>query len=174
MRFPESHRYCPNCAAPYGQASKAKFGELTCSQCRRVVYFSPVASVVAVCPVYDNGDFLGLMGTVRGIEPEGLALPGGYIDYREDWKTALGREFREETGIDLYGKELTLRNVISAPHANVVLVFGNVEGGISVQEIDFGFQCKEVAEVLILKEPVEMAFNSQTEIIEDFFKRLPS
>lgn len=43
----------------------------------------------------------GIVLIERGGEPEGWALPGGYVDYGETLEQAAIREAKEETGLDV-------------------------------------------------------------------------
>ncbi len=54
---------------------------------------------MALLPV-TGPDATGLVVITRTIEPQkgGAALPGGFIDHGEDWRTAVVRELRERPG----------------------------------------------------------------------------
>lgn len=62
-------------------------------------YRNPVPVVVGiVCPEREK-----LIIVRRAIEPfkGDWALPGGYVNYGEDWRVALAREIDEETMIEV-------------------------------------------------------------------------
>lgn len=95
---PDSH--CSSCGAPYGEANSG--WPRTCAVCGGVAYRNPLPVAVALQPVYDDRG-TALVVITRSIAPArgGVALPGGFIDHREDWRHAVARELKEETGIDV-------------------------------------------------------------------------
>ncbi|MFD9653007.1 NUDIX domain-containing protein, partial [Streptomyces mirabilis] len=97
---PDSH--CSSCGAPYGEANSG--WPRTCAVCGGVAYRNPLPVAVALQPVYDDRG-TALVVITRTIAPArgGIALPGGFIDHREDWRHAVARELKEETGIDVGG-----------------------------------------------------------------------
>lgn len=67
----------------------------------------------------------GLVVITRTIEPQkgGTALPGGFIDHAEDWRHAVVRELREETGIEADDRDVRLADALSDT-AGHLLLFG--------------------------------------------------
>ncbi|MFE0177588.1 NUDIX domain-containing protein [Streptomyces sp. NPDC059002] len=117
-----SGSHCSSCGAPYG-------GELsgwprTCVTCGAVAYRNPLPVAVALQPVYDTQG-TALVVVTRTIAPArgGIALPGGFIDDREDWRHAVVRELKEETGIGAESHDVRLVDVMSAPDG-YLLLFG--------------------------------------------------
>ncbi|MEU9213885.1 NUDIX domain-containing protein, partial [Streptomyces sp. NPDC048415] len=100
---PDSH--CSNCGAPYGEGVSG--WPRTCAHCATVAYRNPLPVAVALQPVYDARG-TSLVVITRTIAPArgGIALPGGFIDHREDWRHAVVRELKEETGIDAASREV--------------------------------------------------------------------
>ncbi|MFF1656414.1 NUDIX domain-containing protein, partial [Streptomyces sp. NPDC058255] len=98
---PDSH--CSSCGAPYGEGVSG--WPRTCAVCGTVAYRNPLPVAVALQPVYDARG-TALVVITRTIAPArgGIALPGGFIDHREDWRHAVVRELKEETGIDVGGR----------------------------------------------------------------------
>ncbi|MFE2569103.1 NUDIX domain-containing protein, partial [Streptomyces mirabilis] len=98
---PDSH--CSSCGAPYGEGNSG--WPRTCAVCGGVAYRNPLPVAVALQPVYDDRG-TALVVITRTIAPArgGIALPGGFIDHREDWRHAVARELKEETGIDVGGR----------------------------------------------------------------------
>lgn len=99
---PDSH--CSSCGAPYGEGISG--WPRTCPSCGTVAYRNPLPVAVALQPVYDS---------------EGTALPGGYVDDREDWRRAVVRELREETGIDAAARDVRLADAMSSPDGHLLL-----------------------------------------------------
>ncbi|MEJ8633688.1 MULTISPECIES: NUDIX domain-containing protein [Streptomyces] len=111
--------YCGNCGAPYGPATG---WPRTCPACGDIAYRNPLPVAVALLPVRD-ADGTGLVVITRTVEPRrgGIALPGGFIDFGEDWQQALVRELKEETGIEATRDEVRLADAMSAPGGHLLL-----------------------------------------------------
>ncbi|MFE2969132.1 NUDIX domain-containing protein, partial [Streptomyces sp. NPDC059340] len=116
---PDSH--CSSCGAPYGEGNSG--WPRTCAVCGGVAYRNPLPVAVALQPVYDDRG-AALVVITRTIAPArgGIALPGGFIDHREDWRHAVARELKEETGIDVAGPAVGGAPAVSATpgHQQVV------------------------------------------------------
>jgi len=69
----------------------------------------PIPAVDAIIAMND-----GIVLIERRFPPHGWALPGGFIETGETVETAVRRESREETGLEL--EELALFGVYSDPH----------------------------------------------------------
>ncbi|MFJ8165614.1 NUDIX domain-containing protein [Streptomyces sp. NPDC096136] len=112
--------HCSACGAPFDSTDWPR----ACAACGTVAYRNPLPVAVALLPVEDSSG-TGLVVITRTIEPArgGVALPGGFIDFGEDWRDAVVRELREETGIEAPAAEVTLADVLSSPHGHL-LVFG--------------------------------------------------
>ncbi|MFF8867055.1 NUDIX domain-containing protein [Streptomyces sp. NPDC015139] len=115
---PNSH--CSNCGAPYGEGVSG--WPRSCPHCGTVAYRNPLPVAVALQPVYDTKG-TALVVITRTIAPArgGIALPGGYIDDREDWKQAVVRELKEETGIDAAARDVRLVDAMSSPDGHLLL-----------------------------------------------------
>ncbi len=89
-----------------------------------MAYRNPLPVAVALQPVYDTQG-TGLVVVTRSIAPApgGIALPGGFIDDREDWRHAVVRELKEETGIGAQSRDVRLIDALSAPDG-YLLLFG--------------------------------------------------
>ncbi|MFJ9433282.1 NUDIX domain-containing protein [Streptomyces sp. NPDC101490] len=113
--------HCSSC----GAAHRAAAGwPRTCPVCGVTAYRNPLPVAVALLPVTDGGG-TGLVVITRTIEPArgGVALPGGFIDHGEDWRAAVVRELREETGIEAPAEDVRLADAMSSP-AGHLLLFG--------------------------------------------------
>ncbi|MFE1443755.1 NUDIX domain-containing protein [Streptomyces sp. NPDC058739] len=115
---PGSH--CSSCGAPYREGISG--WPRTCPVCAAVAYRNPLPVAVALQPVYDTRG-TALVVITRTVPPArgGIALPGGYIDDREDWRQALVRELWEETGIEAAGRDVRLVDAMSAPDGHLLL-----------------------------------------------------
>ncbi|MFI5546634.1 NUDIX domain-containing protein [Streptomyces sp. NPDC051815] len=112
--------HCSTCGAPYGTTNWPR----TCPSCSTTAYRNPLPVAVTLLPVED-AEGTGLVVITRTIEPAlgGIALPGGFIDFGEDWRDAVVRELREETGITAPASDVTLADALSSP-AGHLLLFG--------------------------------------------------
>ncbi|GFN02454.1 DNA mismatch repair protein MutT [Streptomyces microflavus] len=65
----------------------------------------------------------GLVVITRTIQPQkgGTALPGGFIDHAEDWRHAVVRELREETGIEAAEQDVRLAEALSSTGGHLLL-----------------------------------------------------
>ncbi|MCX5408624.1 NUDIX domain-containing protein [Streptomyces sp. NBC_00335] len=112
--------HCSTCGALFDSADWPR----TCPSCGAVAYRNPLPVAVALLPVEDELG-AGLVVITRTIEPAlgGIALPGGFMDFGEDWRESVVRELREETGIHAPACEVALADTLSSP-AGHLLVFG--------------------------------------------------
>lgn len=154
---PGSH--CSSCGARYGEDISG--WPRTCPSCGTAAYRNPLPVAVALQPVYDTKG-TALVVITRTIPPArgGAALPGGYIDDREDWRHAVVRELREETGIDAAARDVRLAAAMSSPDGHLLL-FGllperpadDLPPSVATDETD-GWQ--------LLRRPAELAFPLHT------------
>lgn len=115
---PDSH--CSSCGTSFG--ADVSGWPRRCPACGAVAYRNPLPVAVALQPVYDAKG-TALVVITRSIAPArgGTALPGGYIDDREDWRQAVVRELREETGIDAASRDVRLADAMSSPDGHLLL-----------------------------------------------------
>ncbi|MFJ3235837.1 NUDIX domain-containing protein [Streptomyces sp. NPDC086787] len=115
---PGSH--CSSCGASYGDGVLP--WPRTCPACGATAYRNPLPVAVALQPVYDTkGTALVVITRTIGPARGGIALPGGYIDDREDWRRAVVRELGEETGIEAESRDVRLADAMSSPDGHLLL-----------------------------------------------------
>lgn len=133
-----------------------------------MIWRNPTPVAVAVLPVLTDAG-IGVVVQRRDIEPGRglLALPGGFIEHGEDWRDALVRELREETGLTGTASAVRLFDVRSAPHGGTVLIFG-VLPAQPAAELPASAPTEESTEWLVVTEPTELAFSTHTEILAAF------
>ncbi len=112
--------HCSSCGAPYGEGVSG--WPRTCVSCGGVAHRNPLPVAVALQPVYDTQG-AALVVITRTIDPArgGVALPGGFIDHREDWRQAVVRELKEETGIVAASRDVRLVDALSSPDGHLLL-----------------------------------------------------
>ena len=161
--MPKKNAHCAYCGHAF--AADASYPR-TCSACSSVTYQNPLPVAVLVLPVDD-----GVLTIRRGIEPRKgqLALPGGFIDMGEAWRTGCARELREETGIVIDAESIDLFDVHSAPDGTL-LVFGVAPRMLGATLPTF-VPTNETTGCTIVNTPDELAFPLHSRVLADFFAR---
>jgi ADP-ribose pyrophosphatase YjhB (NUDIX family) len=161
---PDSH--CSNCGAAYAEGVSG--WPRTCATCGIVAYRNPLPVAVALQPVYDTKG-TALVVITRTIPPAlgGIALPGGFIDHREDWRHAVTRELKEETGIDAASRDVRLIDAMSAPDGHLLL-FGLLPER-PVADLPPSAETDETEGWRLLRRPTELAFPLHTLAVQAFF-----
>ncbi|MER7168430.1 NUDIX domain-containing protein [Micromonospora sp. NPDC000207] len=160
---PFSH--CSFCGTGYPESAG---WPRNCTGCGETVWRNPLPVAVAVLPVRtDTG--LGVVVVRRDIEPARgeLALPGGFIEYGEEWSDALVRELREETGLVAPAAQAELFAVHGAPAGGTIMIFGTLPER-PADELPPSAPTEEATEWLVLTEPRELAFDTHTRVLADF------
>ncbi|MGW3319125.1 NUDIX domain-containing protein [Streptomyces fungicidicus] len=158
---------CSSCGTPFGEGVSG--WPRTCPACGTVAYRNPLPVAVALQPAYDTQG-TGLVVIRRTIAPArgGRALPGGYIDDREDWRRAVVRELREETGIEAESREVRLADAMSAPDGHLLL-FGLLPER-PAEELPPFTATDETDGRQLLRRPEELAFPLHTLAVRAWFE----
>ncbi|MEU0115365.1 NUDIX domain-containing protein [Streptomyces bobili] len=162
---PDSH--CSRCGASYGEGVTG--WPRTCPACATVAYRNPLPVAIALQPVYDTKG-TALVVITRTIAPArgGIALPGGYIDHREEWKQAVVRELQEETGIEAASRDVRLADAMSSPDGHLLL-FGLLPER-PADRLPTSAATDETEGWHLLHRPVELAFPLHTIAVRAFFE----
>lgn len=167
MVNPVPDYHCSSCGAAYG--NEVHGWPRTCPACETVAYRNPLPVAIALQPVYDTAG-TALVVITRSIAPARgeAALPGGFIDNREDWRHAVVRELKEETGIDAAGRDVRLVDAMSAPDGHLLL-FGLLPERPADQLPDSA-ATDETEGWHLLRHPAELAFPLHTVAVKAWFE----
>lgn len=160
------YQYCSICGGPLVQK---KNGNLTCRKCSFVNYRNPRPTVTGL--IFYGGK---LLLTKRARIPfEGWwDLPGGFMNRGEYPETALIREIKEETGLDIKIKKLfgiypgTYPSSFDPFHIISIVYIAKANNG----KLDAHDDVKESRWFDLEKLPVHIAFDSNQVILKDFLK----
>jgi 8-oxo-dGTP diphosphatase len=126
----DRRRYCPYCGSPCHQVLSGNFSKVTCSHCGSRIFRNPSPGVVALV-VKDQMLLLGKRAPdiFRGGK---WSLPGGFIEFEEDFLSAAHREIEEETGLKV--NVISILSVVSnffSPelHTLVIVLLAEKVGG---------------------------------------------
>ncbi|WP_445399592.1 NUDIX domain-containing protein [Streptomyces sp. LE64] len=155
---PARDSHCSSCGAAHAELSG---WPRKCLACGTTAYSNPLPVAVALQPVYDEQG-TALVVITRTVEPArgGIALPGGFVDHHEDWRHALVRELKEETGIDAAARDVRLADVLSSLDGYLVL-FG-VLPERPAAELPASTPTDETEGWQLLRRPTELAFPLHT------------
>lgn len=162
------YSHCGSCGAPYAALVSPDDWPRTCTACGDTSYRNPLPVAVALLPVTDR-DGTGLVVITRTIEPclGGVALPGGYVDHAEDWKHAVVRELREETGIEAHRDDVRLADALSAQDGHLLL-FGLLPTR-QATTLPPSVPTDETSGYDVLRAPETLAFPLHTEAVRSWF-----
>ena len=91
-------RYCPFCATPL-PSPDTTLAHHSCPSCDWIQYRNPAPGVVVL--IRDGDQVLLGRRAETSYAPGQWCLPGGFIEYHEDFLTAACREVKEESGLDV-------------------------------------------------------------------------
>ena len=101
--------YCPRCGARCISTSSVSHRQLKCSKCGFSLYQNPSPGVVVLI-VDDDMILLGERDNKVFMGGK-WSLPGGFIEFDEDFLSAAHREIMEETGLSI--KIISIISVVS-------------------------------------------------------------
>jgi 8-oxo-dGTP diphosphatase len=170
LGVPTPHSHCSYCGTAW---STTDGWPRICTTCRQTTWRNPLPVAVAILPVRTHTG-LGVVVQRRDIEPARgrLALPGGFIEDGEDWRDALVRELREETGLHAAAETVELFAVRSVPQGGTILIFGALPPRTAAS-LPPPARTAESSEWLVVTEPTTLAFDTHTEVLADFLARNP-
>lgn len=110
MHYLNKFRYCPACGSDHFLEND--FKSKHCKDCGFTYYFNAAAAVASIIK-NERGELLLCR---RAFNPAKgtLGIPGGFVDPKESTTSAMIREMKEETGVDI--KEEELKFLFSIPN----------------------------------------------------------
>lgn len=164
---PIQYRFCPLCQSELERIERGGEMRAACPKCDFVQFLNP-SPAVAIIIEHDGKILLGRRA--RRFEIGKWALPGGFIEWNDDFLTAARREVKEETNLDV--EIVSIVDVISnffAPdmHAIAIVLVARVIDGTAVAGDDLdALQWVDPAGPL-----PEMAFDGDVQVIRMFAAR---
>lgn len=166
--------HCSYCGCKFEEINWPR----TCTHCMRTSWINPLPVTAIVVPiVYSDAppyDKQGVLLVRRGEDPGAgeLALPGGYLDVGETWQVGALRELQEETGLVIDGTPETkvkLLTVETSIRHNSLLVFCR-SVLVTAEKAFANFRpSHEVKELVVVHEPIELAFPTHTKVLAKHF-----
>ena len=135
--------YCPKCGGGLAYKPRGAATRLTCGGCGYVFYENPVVGVAAIV-LCDKKILLGKRAG-HSTYPGLWCIPCGYVEYNEDVREAVKREFKEETGLIIeVGNVFTVHSNWHNPELHTVgiwfnaeVVGGELEAGDDIAEVGY-------------------------------------
>jgi ADP-ribose pyrophosphatase YjhB (NUDIX family) len=160
------YRYCPKCAAQLSTATEAGQRQ-RCPACGWVHYHNPAPGVVILIS-RDDRVLLGKRCS-SSYASGAWCLPGGFVEFEEDFLTAAIREVKEETGllVEITSIISVVSNFLTPDlHTLVVVLAARIVGGREQPGDDL-----EQLEWFPLEGPFPaMAFEADRHIIERYWR----
>lgn len=160
-----TYNFCPACGTALNVVNHSD--RPTCADCGWIHYQNPLPGVVVLVTDEDRI----LLGE-RGKSSFGAGkwcIPGGFVEFEEDFLTAAIREVQEETSLKVHVQSIlsVVSNFLSPKlHTLVVVLHAQVVGGNAVPGDDL---CALKWFQMDASLP-EMAFEADLHIIERFYK----
>jgi 8-oxo-dGTP diphosphatase len=160
------YRYCPECATPLSAVVETGQRQ-TCPACGWVRYHNPAPGVVIlICR--EEQVLLGRRCS-SSYAPGAWCLPGGFVEFEEDFLTAAIREVREETGlvVEITSIISVVSNFLTPDlHTLVVVLAARIIGGREQP----GDDLEQLAWYPLTGPFPEMAFEADRHIIERYWR----
>lgn len=162
---PDHFNFCPHCAGPMAEKIENKVIRKYCPACGYIQYRNPLPGVTVL--IFEDGKILLGKRGPASFRPGTWCLPGGFIEFEEDFITAAHREILEETGLEIEIKSIVnvVSNFLSSRlHSLVVVLQASVRGG----QLQAGDDLEDLEWFPFKGDLPEMAFESDTYIIQRY------
>ena len=163
------HTYCPGCGKKLDSDEIDGRIHPVCRSCGFIQYLNPSPGAVVLI---ERGGSVLLGKRCGNVRSGKWSLPGGYINFDEDFLTAAHREVLEETGLHITILSIlsVVTNFISSSlHTLVIVLKGEITGGNEIP----GDDLEELMWVKSADQLPEMAFESDRHIIRRHFTDSP-
>ncbi len=97
--------YCPVCGGELTTQNIAGGVRKVCSKCTRINFENPIVGAAAII-LNERGEILLGKRSADTTYPGLWCIPCGYVEYNEDIRTAVVREAKEETGLEVACREV--------------------------------------------------------------------
>ena len=157
--------YCPKCGGNLFYKPVGDRERLQCEKCAYIFYENPVVGVAAIVKK-ESKLLLGRRAQHSGY-PGLWCIPCGYVEYDEDVWTAVKRECKEETGLDIEPKNVfTVLSNFHNPEIHTVGIWFDTEviGGKLTPGDDI-----DAVEFFARNEIPPLAFPTDEEVIRRLF-----
>lgn len=162
---PDYFKFCPHCASPMADKVDNMATRKCCPACGYIQYRNPLPGV-SILIIEDGKILLGKRGPAS-FRPGTWCLPGGFIEFEEDFISAAHREITEETGLEIAIDSIVnvVSNFLSGRlHTIVVVLRATIRGGRLQAGDDL-----EALEWFPLEGTLpQMAFESDTYLIQRY------
>lgn len=157
------YKFCPSCGGKVSIKETKSLSELKCLDCNKIFYQNPAVGVAAIL-IKGKKVLLGR----RNISYSNMwCIPCGYVEYYEDVREAVVREFKEETNLDIkLGPVFNVHSNFHNPEQRTVGIWFMVEeydGAMApdddIDELEF-FSTKDIED-----KKIELAFPTDKLII---------
>jgi 8-oxo-dGTP diphosphatase len=160
--------YCPICSIKFDLEKTKKNKMQKCDSCGYINYINPYPGIVVI--INDShGNVLIGKRTRSSSYGNKWCLPGGFIEYDEDYISAAKREVIEETGFNVRIKGITniISNLLDDKHHTLVIVLiADISGGLLKASDDI-IELKWINEDEADK--IDFAFEADIQAIKMYF-----
>jgi ADP-ribose pyrophosphatase YjhB (NUDIX family) len=160
-----AHSHCSYCGTPFDAQTR---WPRICAGCGETTWRNPLPVAVVLLPIDTTDGLRGLVVLRRDIDPGRgeLALPGGFIEIGEDWRSAAVRELWEETGLTADSESAALFDVASTPGTI------NIFAVLPVREqtkLPVSAPTSEATEWMVITAPIRLAFPTHEAAVRRYF-----
>ncbi|MDK2946672.1 NUDIX domain-containing protein [Geotoga petraea] len=159
--------YCPNC----GEKLAPRDDDFQkCDNCGYVNYVNPQTATAIL--ITDGEKYLLGKRNSENVKNGYWALPGGFIEFKEDFLTAAKREVKEETNLDIKIDKIinvshnflnkNLHSLVIVLHATVIN--GEAKAGDDISQVKWFNYGEDMP---------EMAFDADIHIINYYYQKNP-
>lgn len=100
----QRYNFCPQCGGELAYQPSGGRPRLVCGNCGETFYENPIVGVAGIL-IDEQGQIL-LGRRASGAYAGQWCIPCGYLEYDEELRQGLLREFKEETGLEAEVREL--------------------------------------------------------------------